>query len=478
MSDVALSRRPLPELLLVGRLASDERLAQLVGRGSTRAFELLYERHRAGLYRYCRSIVRHDEDAKDALQNAMTCALAALRAGQRDVAVRPWLFRIVHNEAISLLRRRRPATTPVDAAAPGLVDVPHAVEESERLATLVADLQSLGERQRAALVMRELSGLSIGEIAAALATSPGAAKQTLFEARCALHELAEGRAMQCDVVRELISVQDGRVLRGRKVRAHLRACDRCRDFRALIATRRCDLHLLFPPLPAGAWLACVGGGGGGGGAAAVGGSATATLSVKAVAGMVAATAATVGAVELPAPVERPATHRDAAAPPRPAQGQPRGAGPPRTNGGTPSSGLPRPAGALRAPARAPRAHLDSSTAPVAADAPAATAVVPAPAEVVPPATARERGQSDDRVPGSGEAKKEPGGGDEHPHGAPGPQATPPGHGGTPPGHAGPKPPAAEEPPASPPHAGPKDGHGPSPDAGPPPGQGKGHGHGA
>jgi hypothetical protein len=45
--------------------------------------------------------------------------------------------------------------------------------------------------------MRELSGLSIEEIAAALSVSPGAAKQTLFEARSSLHELAEGRAMEC-----------------------------------------------------------------------------------------------------------------------------------------------------------------------------------------------------------------------------------------------------------------------------------------
>src|SRR5215207_610079 len=105
MTDVALESRGLSELVLLERLSSDERLAQLVSRGNRRAFAALYERHRVPLHRYCRSIVRNDEDAQDALQSAFMRALVALQKSERDIAVRPWLFRIVHNEAISLLRR-------------------------------------------------------------------------------------------------------------------------------------------------------------------------------------------------------------------------------------------------------------------------------------------------------------------------------------------------------------------------------------
>ena len=191
------------------------------------------------------------------------------------------------------------------------------MQERERLATLVADLQTLPVRQRAALVMRELSGLSMQEIAAALSTSPGAAKQAVFEGRCALQEIAEGRAMECEAVRRSISESDGRVLRARKLRAHLRACAGCREFREAIHTRGADLRALAPPLPmmaAGAVLArLLAGGGGAGGAGAagggaggaalgagakLGGQAVGSLALKALAGAAIVTVAATGAVRL------------------------------------------------------------------------------------------------------------------------------------------------------------------------------------
>jgi len=276
MSEIALSSDDLPEPPLQGRLSGDERLAQMASRGSARAFAVLYERHHQALYRYCRSIVREPEDARDALQSTMLHAFAALRAGPRDVAVRAWLFRIAHNESISILRRRRRTTANADTLSekqPCSLDVERTAEQRERLALLVADLQTLAERQRAALVMRELSGLSLEEIAAALSCSPGAAKQALFEARAALQDLSEGRAMGCEAIRRAISEHDGRVLRGRKLRAHLRACSGCREFEAAIGARRADLRALAPPLPAAAGIALLrqmlasGGHVGGGGAA-------------------------------------------------------------------------------------------------------------------------------------------------------------------------------------------------------------------
>src|SRR5579859_5704751 len=75
----------------------DERLARLVAGGNDRAFCALYERYHQRLYRHCRSIVRDDADAQDALQSAFAAALVALRRGQRRAPVRPWLFRIAHN---------------------------------------------------------------------------------------------------------------------------------------------------------------------------------------------------------------------------------------------------------------------------------------------------------------------------------------------------------------------------------------------
>jgi RNA polymerase sigma factor (sigma-70 family) len=234
------------------RWRSDERLARLAAAGDEAAFGVLYERHHQALYRYCRSIVRDEHDAQDALQGAMAAALAGAGTWRPGVPVRAWLFRIAHNEAVSLLRRRRRVATLEEAPEPTCASAESQVRERQRLAMLVADLQDLPERQRSALVMRELSGLGHEEIAAALSTSTATAKQAIFEARIALAEFGEGREMDCDAVRRMLSDGDRRVLRGRRIRAHLRDCTVCSRFQAAIPARRAELTALASPLPAAA----------------------------------------------------------------------------------------------------------------------------------------------------------------------------------------------------------------------------------
>ena len=230
----------------------DERLARLVAVGHERAFALLYERYHQPLYRYLRSMLGQDADAQDALQSAFASAFAALKAGRRNAPLRPWLFRIAHNEAISSLRSRRPQAELTDTVASPAPSPEEQVIESERLRLLVADLADLSDRQRGALVMREFSGLSHEDIACALDMSVGAAKQTVFEARRALLERAEGRAMACEEIQRIVSDGDKRALRGRRVRAHLRSCPACAAFGASIEARRADQLALSPALPAGA----------------------------------------------------------------------------------------------------------------------------------------------------------------------------------------------------------------------------------
>src|SRR6478735_6067592 len=84
-------------------------LRSQAARGDDTALAAMYARHHQALYRYCRSILHDDEDARDALQSTMAKALAALQDEHRDFELRPWLFRIAHNEAISRLRQRREA---------------------------------------------------------------------------------------------------------------------------------------------------------------------------------------------------------------------------------------------------------------------------------------------------------------------------------------------------------------------------------
>ena len=151
------------------RLRREGTLRSRAARGDAAAFAAVYERHHQALYRYCRSILRHEEDAQDALQSTMARAFAALQDERRDFDLKPWLFRIAHNEAISILRKRR-ATTELDDI-PVLTDLEDQVSEREELRLLQMDLADLPDRQRAALVLRELNGLSHAEIAVVLETS-------------------------------------------------------------------------------------------------------------------------------------------------------------------------------------------------------------------------------------------------------------------------------------------------------------------
>jgi RNA polymerase sigma factor (sigma-70 family) len=267
-------------------LLSDDRLALRATKGDRRAFAAIFRRYHQSLYRYCLAIVGDSQDAQDALQNTMVKVLRALPGEERKIELKPWLYRIAHNESIELLRRRRD-TRQLDAglAAPGSGLADDAASR-ERLRRLISDLDQLPERQRGTLVMRELAGLDFADIGAALGTSPAVARQTLYEARLSLRQMDEGREMSCEAVTKALSDGDGRVTRRRDIRAHLRTCTGCRRFHQEIECRKRDLAVLAP-LPA---LAAAGllqgllgghGAGGGGLAGALGGGAAKSFSAAA-----------------------------------------------------------------------------------------------------------------------------------------------------------------------------------------------------
>jgi RNA polymerase sigma factor (sigma-70 family) len=242
---VRSSAHELPNRLA---LLGDEQLARLVESGSEPAFATIYARHHQRLYRYCRSVLRDSDDAYDALQSTLAGALAALQRGQRDAPLRPWLFRIAHNEAVSLIRRRGPVGEPSDAAEPCAASAEHQAGERARLALLVADLRELTERERSVLLMHELSGLTHREIATALGISIHRVKHAISEARRSLVEFEDGRVMACEAVRKSITYEEERGLRHGRMRAHLRDCTTCAAFVAAIPARRADLQALAPPL--------------------------------------------------------------------------------------------------------------------------------------------------------------------------------------------------------------------------------------
>jgi len=284
------------------RLLSDDRLTRRAVGGDQRAFAAIFSRYHQALYRFCLAIVGNPDDAQEALQNTMAKVLRALPGEEREIELKPWLYRIAHNESIDLLRRRRETRElDVEQVAPGY-GLAEDVATRERLRRLLDDLQELPERQREVLVMRELSGLDFEEIGTALGTSGAVARQTLYEARQSLQQMEEGREMGCEEVTRALSDGDGRVTRRRDIRAHLRSCTACREFRDEIEGRQRDLAALAP-LPAvaaaGMLHGLLGGGSqgatGGGLAATLGGGAAKTIGASAVAKGV-ATVAVVAAI--------------------------------------------------------------------------------------------------------------------------------------------------------------------------------------
>lgn len=285
---------------------TDDRLAARASAGDRRAFAAIFKRYHQDLFRYCAAILGNAEDAGEALQNTMVKVLGALPGERRRLKLKPWLYRIAHNESIELLRARReldPIEPETLAGGPG----PEASAETrERLRALIADLRELPERQRGALVMRELGGLGFEEIGLAFETSPAVARQTVYEARLGLAEMERGRAMECDEVRRKLSDGDRRVFRRRDVRAHLRDCRDCREFEAGIAGRRADLAAISPlPALAAAGLAkgvlgaAAGSatGGAAAGAGTLGGAISSSVAVKAAATVIVAGAIGVGAAD-------------------------------------------------------------------------------------------------------------------------------------------------------------------------------------
>jgi RNA polymerase sigma factor (sigma-70 family) len=286
----------------LSRLLSDERLTRRAVGGDERAFAAIFSRYYQSLYRFCLAIVGNPDDASEALQNTMIKVLRALPGEERKIELKPWLYRIAHNESIDLLRRRRETRQlDVEQVAPGYGLAEDAATR-ERLRRLLTDLKALPERQREVLVMRELAGLGFEEIARALDTSGAVARQTLYEARQSLRQMEEGREMSCATVSKALSDGDGRVTRRRDVRAHLRSCARCQAFRDEIKGRQRDLAALSP-LPAVAAAGMLqgllggsqGAGAGGGLAASLGGGAAKTIGASAAAKGV-ATAAVVAAI--------------------------------------------------------------------------------------------------------------------------------------------------------------------------------------
>ena len=276
----ALHRPAWPTVRLL-RLRSDEQLVALFRAGSDEAFGVIHDRYRQRLFAYTRQMLAGSrQDAEDALQDVFLRAYAALRANERPVSLRAWLYRVAHNRCIDQLRRPVPLHADVfDVSRNPLQDPLDEIERREDLRRLVADVRRLPQAQRSALLMRELEGLSYEELAGALDTTVPAIKSLLVRARIGLVEAAEARDTACpEIRRQLLTAYDKGVRASGQARRHMRECAGCREYRtSLRGVQRSFAALAAPAVGVGplGLLAKLGLGGSaaGGGAAAGGGGA-------------------------------------------------------------------------------------------------------------------------------------------------------------------------------------------------------------
>jgi RNA polymerase sigma factor (sigma-70 family) len=276
------------------RLRSDEQLLALFRQGDEDAFQVIHERYRQRLFAYARQMLGGSRsDGEDAMQDVFLRAYGALRADNRPVTLRAWLYRVAHNRCIDQLRRPLPAAVDLFdlTRGPSLQDPLEQAERREDLRRLVSDVRRLPEQQRSALLMREMEGLSYKELSEALAVSIPAVKSLLVRARIGLVEAIEARDTACcDIRLDIAAAVDKGVRASGRARRHMRECAGCREYRVAMRGELRQLNGMgggHGVLATAAKLLGVGGagsgaaaGGGaasaGGGAAIVGGGAVAT----------------------------------------------------------------------------------------------------------------------------------------------------------------------------------------------------------
>ncbi|HTZ85474.1 MAG TPA: sigma-70 family RNA polymerase sigma factor [Solirubrobacteraceae bacterium] len=240
-------RGPTPLL----RLQSDERLIELTRRGQPAAFEALCARYQSRLLSFCRHMLGSREDAEDVLQEVFTAAFNAVLADEREINVRPWLYRIARNRSLNHLRRASAVgvdSMDVHFADHGMSTGDRAIRR-ESFRELLSDVHDLPETQRTALLLREIDALSYEQIAHAMETTVPSVKSLLVRARISLAEAAEARKLSCEEVRlELGEVAEGLVKLSAPARRHVRGCERCRAFKKQLKENN---HALAAILPVG-----------------------------------------------------------------------------------------------------------------------------------------------------------------------------------------------------------------------------------
>lgn len=178
-------------------IADDDRLLERARQKDREAIRLIVKRHNRWLYRIARSIVRNDSDAEDVLQEAYVRAFAGLDGFRGEARLSTWLARIVINEALGCIRRRRPvidieliSTSPALNAqiipfpdSNRVRDPETTMVQSEIRVLLEQAIDKLPSTFREVLIARLVEGMSVAETAELFGIPSETVKTRLFRAR-------------------------------------------------------------------------------------------------------------------------------------------------------------------------------------------------------------------------------------------------------------------------------------------------------
>jgi len=170
--------------------------------GDREEFVRLVDRFSAPIYRLAMKMLGNQQDAEDVLQNTFLNAFKHIHSFEERSSLSTWLYRIASNEALMMIRKRRPETTMADFSPEKDEDEVYSpiqfvdwccLPEDEFLsseARLALDraIQRLPDKLRIVFILRDLDGLSIEETSQVLDLSQTAVKTRLLRARLNLRE--------------------------------------------------------------------------------------------------------------------------------------------------------------------------------------------------------------------------------------------------------------------------------------------------
>lgn len=186
-------------------ILSEAELVERARRKDPFAIRLIIKQQNQRLYRIARSILRDDSEAEDVLQEAYVRAFNGLDAFRGEARFGTWLARIVINEALGCVRRRRPTVDidifaessalksqiiPFPNANPDL-DPEAALAQRQVRATLEQAIDKLPDHFREIVVARLIEGMSVEETAELFGVLPQTVKTRLHRARALLRREIE-----------------------------------------------------------------------------------------------------------------------------------------------------------------------------------------------------------------------------------------------------------------------------------------------